>query len=139
MKNLKFIKNLGQKIKELIEKCDEKSFYKETEKMFPNLINRLEKEYGTLDIERIQGPATNQETWIISTKEKEPYFIGIIESYVKAKVTTAEYGYKTRVITQGGFTTLIYRQGYHALGEKTGQIVSSKHPKRYDHKDVPFP
>jgi len=131
---------LKKPIQGLIGKIKETLKEPTAEELFPNFINYLKEEYGSLIIERIPEQ-TNRETWTISRKNKtmESILIGTIQSYVRGKAISAEHGYQAEVLTQGKRLKLEYRRGYLLLDTTLGAVVKSKDPQRYDNESIPFP
>lgn len=109
----------------------------EAEKLFPNFIDFLKNEYGPVVVEKI--PQEYKKQWDISLQVKDNKVeIGSIQSYVKEKSLTSEYGFEAEVIIQAKLINLTYRVGYHGY-DSLGSIVSDKDPCRYDSENIPFP
>jgi len=136
-------KDLENKIKELLEEVDKKEVFEslideEAENIFPDFIQYLKEEYGSVIIERKEN--TLKKEWLICVPRKSggKIHIGEIQEYREEVGLTLEKGYEADVISQAKYINLKCRIGYQGY-DSLGSNVSEKDIYRYDSENIPFP
>lgn len=136
-------KNLEEKISLLLKETGTKKEEQllidlEAEKLFPNFINYLKKEYDFLHIEKT--PDKYKQAWAVYNREEPGIFtvIGLIQEYVENEGIMSSYGYKAEILIGKKRLKLFYRTGCQYY-DTQGKLVVTKSPARYDMEEIPFP
>jgi hypothetical protein len=110
----------------------------EAQKLFPNFVKHLKKEYDILYIQRLFEHSNK--AWMIYTEEddEKPVRLGMIGSYFETEGPGIIYGYEVEIRIKGDYSKLIYRLGYRKF-DTQGKVISDNSPKRLDEEEIPFP